>query len=411
MKFYDTNALLAMGEKIFEDDMFYISDISLMELEHIKTSKNKDENVKYKARKLTRLLCDNIGRFDVVYHRLSEDNEWNLPLSNDSHICYGAYKILMEEDEDLIFVTNDISCHNIAAYIFMLTVCPTQENNTIEYTGYTEATLSDEALADIYLSLDNNYFGLLDGEYLILKNTDGEVVDKFRWDGKIGSLMPVKKYSMKTTWFGDIKPYNNDVYQQLLIDCFRNNQITMVTGAAGTGKSLLSLAFLFKMLEEHKIDKIVVFCNPVKTHNSAALGFYPGSKDEKILDSQVGNMLNSKLGNKYGVEQMIAQGTLELLPMSDIRGYDTSGMKCGVYIIEAQNLDVELMRLALQRIGSDSICIIDGDYETQVDLPTFAGQNNGMRRVSEVFRGSGVYGQVNLKNIYRSKIAEIAQKM
>ena len=122
MKFYDTNALLTLGEKIFEDEMFYISDISLMELEHIKTSKNKDENIKYKARKLTRLLCDNIGRFDVVYDRLTENNEWNLPLSNDAHICYGAYKALADEEE-LVFVTNDISCHNIAAYIFMLTVC------------------------------------------------------------------------------------------------------------------------------------------------------------------------------------------------------------------------------------------------------------------------------------------------
>ena len=410
MKFYDTNALLTLGEKIFEDEMFYISDISLMELEHIKTSKNKDENIKYKARKLTRLLCDNIGRFDVVYDRLTENNEWNLPLSNDAHICYGAYKALADEEE-LVFVTNDISCHNIAAYIFMLTVCPAEEDNIIDYMGYKEVTGTDDFLAEIYTHLDENKFELLDGEYLIVRNIDGEVVDKFCWSSVNNSLMPVKKYSLKTTWFGDIKPYKNDVYQQLLIDCFKNRQITMVTGAAGTGKSLLSLAFLFKMLEEHKIDKIVVFCNPVKTHHSAALGYYPGTRDEKVLDSQVGNMLNSKLGDKYSVEQLIAQNKLELLPMSDIRGYDTSGMRCGVYIIEAQNLDIELMRLALQRIGSDSICIIDGDYETQVDLPTFAGNNNGMRRVSEVFRGTRVYGQVNLKNIYRSEIAEIAQKM
>jgi hypothetical protein len=32
---------------------------------------------------------------------------------------------------------------------------------------------------------------------------------------------------------------------------------------------------------------------------------------------------------------MIDKGTLILLPFSDIRGYDTSGMHCGVYITEA----------------------------------------------------------------------------
>jgi phosphate starvation-inducible protein PhoH len=58
---------------------------------------------------------------------------------------------------------------------------------------------------------------------------------------------------------------------------------------------------------------------------------------------------------------------LLLLPMSDIRGFDTSGMKAGVYISEAQNMTVSLMKLALQRIGEDSICIIDGDCKTQVD--------------------------------------------
>jgi len=68
--------------------------------------------------------------------------------------------------------------------------------------------------------------------------------------------------------------------------------------------------------------------------------------------------------------------------MSDIRGFDSTGMHAGIYITEAQNMDIELMRLALQRIGEDSICILDGDSEAQVDLSMYAGSNNGMRRVS-----------------------------
>lgn len=97
--------------------------------------------------------------------------------------------------------------------------------------------------------------------------------------------------------------------------------------------------------------------------------------------------------------------------MSDIRGYDTSGMNAGVYITEAQNMDISLMKLALQRIGDDSICIIDGDYNTQVDMNQYAGSNNGMRRMSEIFRGQDFYGEIELQNIYRSKIAEIADRM
>ena len=75
-------------------------------------------------------------------------------------------------------------------------------------------------------------------------------------------------------------------------------------------------------------------------------------------------MLSSKFGGREEVERLIAEGKLVLLPFSDIRGYDTSGMNAGIYISEAQNLNRTLMKLALQRIGEDCICIIDGDEKT-----------------------------------------------
>jgi predicted ribonuclease YlaK len=69
------------------------------------------------------------------------------------------------------------------------------------------------------------------------------------------------------------------------------------------------------------------------------------------------------------------------------------------------------MRLALQRVGEVSICILDGDDRAQVDLALYAGSNNGLRRVSEIFRGSSIYGETTLQKIRRSQIAELAQQM
>ena len=121
--------------------------------------------------------------------------------------------------------------------------------------------------------------------------------------------------------------------------------------------------------------------------------------------------MSSKLGDKTEVERLIAKGEPLLLPMSDIRGYDTSGMNAGIYITEAQNLDISLMKLALQRIGDDSICILDGDDNAQVDMDIYAGSNNGLKRVSEVFANADFYTEVTLLEIHRSKIAKLAQKM
>ena len=44
-------------------------------------------------------------------------------------------------------------------------------------------------------------------------------------------------------------------------------------------------------------------------------------------------------------------------------------------------------------------------------MDIYSGSNNGMRKMSKVFRGEEIYGQVELKTIHRGKIAAIADKM
>jgi len=61
----------------------------------------------------------------------------------------------------------------------------------------------------------------------------------------------------------------------------------------------------------------------------------PGTREEKLLDSQIGNFLISKLGDRIEVERLIDDNKLLLLPMADIRGYDTTSMNAGIYITEA----------------------------------------------------------------------------
>lgn len=100
-----------------------------------------------------------------------------------------------------------------------------------------------------------------------------------------------------------------------------------------------------------------------------------------------------------------------LIPISDCRGMDTSGMRAGVYFTEAQNMTTDMMKLFLQRVGEDCICIVDGDQKSQVDLNNYEGGANGMRRLSKVFRNANFYGEVTLQNIYRSQVATLAERM
>lgn len=387
--------------------------MTLQELEEIKISSRKDDEIKYKARKVLHLLDENSDKYDVVVYTTAMENyinEKQVEISPDTKIiscCVFSQRLL--EEGKIVFVTNDIACKMIASKIFGLEVESVGENKLDEYNGFIEKSLSEKEMAYFYENLQENTFKLLINEYLVLKNDKGEVVDKFRWDGY--EYQNVKFPTIKSNYFGSVKPYNGDIYQQMVLNSLSNNQVTMIKGAAGTGKSYLALGYLMWLLEKRKIEKIIVFCNTVATANSAKLGYYPGTKDEKLIDSSIGNMLSAKLGDSFGLEQMIGQGKIQLLPLSDIRGFDTNGMCAGVYITEAQNMDISLMKLALQRIGEDSICIIDGDYNAQCDMPQYAGNNNGMRRMSEVFRGQDFYGEIELQNIYRSRISQIAELM
>lgn len=413
--FYDTCALLEAQQTIFEnkDDKIYISNITIHELEDIKTSGKKDEETKYAARKLLHLLNQNEDKYKIVLYQSSWDEEikkFDLPQNNDSKIIITAY--FCNNDVPITFVTNDLACKTIAKSIGLATLFQLDEDEDA-YTGYIEKVVDDAEMAEFYQNIRENKincYGLLHNQYLILKNTNKKIIDKYRWSETDGYIN-IHFLKAESKFFGKVTPKNGDIYQQLALDSLAHNQISMLRGPAGTGKSYLAFGHMFSLLEQGKIDKIIVFCNTVATKGSAKLGFYPGSRTEKLLDSQIGNLLESKLGDRFMVEKLISDGSLVLLPMSDIRGYDTTGMNAAIYISEAQNLDIELMRLALQRIGEDSICILDGDSNAQVDLSMYAGRNNGMKRVSKVFRGSDVYGEVTLNKIHRSKIADLAQQL
>lgn len=409
-KFYDTCSLLLDANNIFKNkEKFIISSITLEELEEIKVSSNKDSDIKYAARYVSRELDEHADEYHVHIFKESMLNpikDRDIPINNDMKILATAIDY-QKHDDNIIFVTNDLALKNIAKLFFYSHQITSVKEEDDEYCGYIDKALDNQAMEEFYSYPTNNYFNAYINQYITVRNQQREIVDRKVWMGEGYRNITFESFDSKH--FGKIKPL--DVQQQFAADSFTHNKLTLIKGKPGSGKTILALGYLFGQLEKHQIDHIIIFCNTVAAKNSARLGYYPGSRLEKLLDSQIGNLLASKLGSRMEVERLTNSEELILLPMSDIRGYDTTGMRAGIYISEAQNMDITLMKLALQRIGEDSICIIDGDAKTQVDDIAFAGLNNGMRRVSKVFRGQDFYGEVELKEIHRSTIGKIADKM
>ena len=82
-----------------------------------------------------------------------------------------------------------------------------------------------------------------------------------------------------------------------------------------------------------------------------------------------------------------------------------------MYITEAQNLSIDNMKLAIQRCAAGSKIIIEGDPFTQVDSRAFENERNGLLRAINVFFGSKGFGYVKFSKIYRSPMAELAEKL
>jgi len=94
--------------------------------------------------------------------------------------------------------------------------------------------------------------------------------------------------------------------------------------------------------------------------------------------------------------------------LADCRGMEIRDNEI-LYLTETQNTTVELIKLALSRVSSGAKVIIEGDYKTQVDSSIFEGSHNGLKRVIDVFKGNELFGYVELQNIWRSKIAQLAE--
>lgn len=412
-KFYDTCSLLLKSTHLFDDDntQVIISSITLQELEDIKNSSRKDENIKFTARAVLNILNNNPEAYEIhIFKPEMLDKFKQFEATNDIKIlaCAFDYDYNKHPDET-VFVTNDLALKAIAnLYFGEDSIESVIQEELDQYPGYREVVLNDEQLSQLYENLDYNWFNLYINEYLVIKDKERAVIDRLCWTGETHRRLKFKDFF--SHWFGTIRPMPGDTYQMFAADSLINNQVTMLCGKPGSGKTYLAFGYLFYLLERHEIDRIVVFCNPVVAKDAARLGFYPGTRYEKLMGSQVGAVLSSKLGDEQAVECLVNEGKLILMPAGDARGYEVP-QNSGVYIMESQNLTCDLLRMLLQRVSEDCKVIVDGDYNEQVDMNVYAGSNNGMRKMSKAFRGQDIYGQVELKNIHRSKLAALADNI
>ena len=147
--------------------------------------------------------------------------------------------------------------------------------------------------------------------------------------------------------------------QERLVQSIYDNDITIVSGVAGTGKTLLSIQTLYRMYQHGEIDSIKVIRLISDTFDEK-LGALPGDKKEKLWDF-AGPILDNlaEVINQGELTELFDNNKIEVIPVSRVRG--RSFKRTGCIIEEAQNMTKEMLITCLTRIGEGSKFVVNGD--------------------------------------------------
>jgi len=190
-------------------------------------------------------------------------------------------------------------------------------------------------------------------------------------------------------------------------------QLVSVTGAAGTGKTLLALA---GALEQRSQYRQIFLARPIVPLSNRDIGFLPGDAQSKIdpYMQPLWDNLNI-IKNQYKesskayqkLDEMVQTDKLSIVPLAYIRGRSLSNV---IFIVdEAQNLTPHEIKTIITRAGENTKIIFTGDI-FQIDTPYLDAQSNGLSYLVDRLNNNSIYAHINLEKGERSELANLASK-
>jgi predicted ribonuclease YlaK len=265
------------------------------------------------------------------------------------------------------------------------------------YNGIKTVELTEDELASFYSG--NLKIDALLNQYLLIK-LNGEIADKFRYDGS--KFVKLKYRPFESQILGKIKPRN--VRQELYMDLLCNEEILVVSalGIAGGGKTFLASAWALQELSKGKYQKLVIIRNHLSVPGVPQLGILPGDVTEKLKNSCM--FMADIMGDMF-FDNYLNNHQIEITYLGDMRSRSISNSI--ILCNESQNLNTELIKMIITRVGENSRIIFDSDL-SQIDHHSFE-KDNGMIALVDGLQGNAMFGMVELDHIERSAVARLAE--
>lgn len=415
----DTSVLLSDPRAFFRfaENSVVIPVVVITELE----GKRHDPEIGYFARQALRHLDElriEHGRLDfpvpvgtdgTLRVELNNTDQQVLPSGmrtggNDSRILAVAMN-LAQDGAEVTVVSKDLPMRVKAASLGLSTEEYLAEQAMDSgWTGIASIDLSGDEISDLYeteVGVSETVKGLPINTGLVIHSERGSALGRVTGKGEYRLVRGDRDA------FG---LHGRSAEQRIALDLLLDPEVGIVSlgGRAGTGKSALALcAALEAVLERQQQKKIIVF-RPLFAVGGQELGYLPGDQAEKMgpWGQAVFDTLGSVVSGNV-LEEVLARGLLEVLPLTHIRG--RSLHDAFVIVDEAQSLERNVLLTVLSRIGQNSRVVLTHDVGQRDNLRV--GRHDGVASVIETLKGHGLFGHVTLTRSERSAIAALVTEL
>jgi PhoH-like ATPase len=211
-----------------------------------------------------------------------------------------------------------------------------------------------------------------------------------------------------------VKPRNAE--QTFALHAILNRAVSLVSisGAAGTGKTLLALA---GALEQRREFRQIYLARPIVPLSNKDLGYLPGDIQSKVNPymqplwdnlSVIKNQFSESSKEYRRIDEMIEHEKLHIVPLAYIRGRSFANV---MFIVdEAQNLTPHEIKTIITRAGEGTKIVLTGDV-FQIDTPYLDAHSNGLSYLIDRLRGHHLYAHINLEKGERSELANLASSL
>jgi PhoH-like ATPase len=264
---------------------------------------------------------------------------------------------------------------------------------------------------DIIHCVDKSVFSHAYPNLFIIDDTDfvGLVTQV---DDKHIHILDLNKQHLMGQKYWGVKPRNIEQAMSLFLLDYDEADMTVLTGPAGSGKTLLALAYgLHAVIEEKRFNKIIVARSTPPIAED--IGFLPGTEEEKMapwlaaFDDNLEVLHGSDEHSVSSIDYVKEKANIQFKSLNFMRG--RSFNNAYIIIDESQGLTQFQLKSIITRVGMNSKIIVLGNL-AQIDNKYITPLTSGLTYLVEKSKDYAHAGIMHVNGIERSRLAEFAEE-